>query len=669
VTIKKFDKNSALPEVRSNEMDQHSRYVNIAALHDKVSETFDPYADLGASSYESQLPSKASDKSNLNSPDKNDKNDTTAVPAKDNPSDSIPDKMTEKISEKLSDKSTETISEKQSEKQSEKLSDKTSDRIQEKMSERLPDKTTERLPDKTTEKLSEKTSDRISDKQSERLYERPPGESVKAVEKYPMDPNPRPEREGRLKQLSSTETLNAARILNKKPSIAEKLVEKLVLPIKGVLSANLQPKLRNSLSAKLRLSEASSESDYEKSGAETSSEKEKDVSAEKDLATIERLEKDIAAEKVKAEAEQVSDKTALQKNVGKEIQGPYTELGGTTTKKKSAETSPDKQLTKPSMMHRNSFASRVRNSTLAEKSEILKGHPISHYMKAMGVKKSTQTKLLNLLLEQARAQLKISSSKKLLSNAASNERDTDRSLGATDKKHTQVTNCMQSTPEEAMRYMKKTAEERVNKLTRNKSPYVTLGTTLKKKDVLPPCNIPFIKESESLPQESKLTDQNIEEVDALTNKMVYKNTTSSDSTPSEQTKQLVNSEQETIQLSIASDKNETSESVKIKEDESSDKTDKTKTDQDNSKIINDPYAELGSAVDKKKFIKDNKSVDTFDHVKGSLKSLINLSSTNTTNSAISSDRAGSQKKAAKSTESITNVEIRDPYTELGGVMP
>ena len=47
----------------------------------------------------------------------------------------------------------------------------------------------------------------------------------------------------------------------------------------------------------------------------------KEVAAQRELATIERLEKDIAAEQIKADSSQFPDSSLLQQNVGKEIKG------------------------------------------------------------------------------------------------------------------------------------------------------------------------------------------------------------------------------------------------------------------------------------------------------------------------------------------------------------
>ncbi|XP_057317760.1 uncharacterized protein LOC130662835 [Hydractinia symbiolongicarpus] len=60
---------------------------------------------------------------------------------------------------------------------------------------------------------------------------------------------------------------------------------------------------------------------------------EESKTAENDLATIEKLEKEIAVEKAKVDANQVAPSSVLEQNVGKEVLGPYVEMGGPIKKK------------------------------------------------------------------------------------------------------------------------------------------------------------------------------------------------------------------------------------------------------------------------------------------------------------------------------------------------
>ena len=81
---------------------------------------------------------------------------------------------------------------------------------------------------------------------------------------------------------------------------------------------------------------------------------EKEIAGESDLATIEKLEKDIAVEKVKAEASSFPQSNFLEQNVGKEIDGPYTDMG--TKKQKTAS------------MHRLQHQRKTRNEIGTKKS-------------------------------------------------------------------------------------------------------------------------------------------------------------------------------------------------------------------------------------------------------------------------------------------------------------
>ena len=606
--IKRFDKNSPsdsktssmeyhpglenIPLLHEKSGENHDPLLHSPLLHEKSGENHDPYADLGASSYESQIPNP----SNLLTSDKSKKGTSN------NSSEEFAMGEMKEVKEKPVERSEKLV-----ELEKMKIESVKSDNEK---------------PDRSKKEISSKTEKPSKDLQDKTASH---------------------------KQLRQSDALSAAKLLNKKPAIAEKLIEKLVLPIKSS-STNFVSKLKTEhdrLNAKLKLNEATtSENDgneLNEKGSDAAVEK--DFAAEKDLATIERLEKDIAAEKMKAEAEQFSDKSVLQKNVGKEIQGPYTDLGGAAKKKtveqaglgsrdvmsertKEINLPPDNTI----LSHRRAkerTASQKSQIAGSEKSEITR-HSLQQqdYMgnRLTFDRKTIKNRLINLFLRaQERLRALHNNTPVVLERNA--ERHPQHIL--TDKKHKPGTNCVLGNPEQTMKLLKASAEEKVNNLTnaesKAKNPYLFIGTATSKRNVLPPCNIPVIKEPD-------LMEEGVLQVPVLYrhhkqklnhNSSFYVNHTKGNPTAS----------------------------------------------QNPTPPSHDPYAEMGSIVEKKKFIKNlSKTEDAYrDLGTVSMKTDINDPGNNPmpdNRLAVARDKITSDKATKLNKQSSS-----DPYKDLGESIP
>ena len=589
--IKRFDKNSP-SDSKTSAMEHHSGLENIPLLHENPGETHDPYADLGASSYESQIPNP----SNLSTSDKNKKSTSN-----NSSEESAMGEMKE-IKEKPVERSEKLVELEKMKIEGIKSDNERSDRSEKEISSK-------------TEKFSKDLQDKTVSH----------------------------------KQLRQSDALSAAKFLNKKPAIAEKLIEKLVLPIKSG-SNNFVSKLKTEhdrLNAKLKLNEATTSENEGNEFNEKGSDAvlEKDFAAEKDLATIERLEKDIAAEKMKAEADKFSDKSVLQKNVGKEIQGPYTDLGG-AAKKKTVEQASSKmrdvmseQTKEINLPPDNTILShrRAKERTASQKSQIAgseKSEITRHSVKQQDYmgnrmtfdRRAIKNRLINLFL-QAQERLRALHNNTPVVLERNAERHPQHIL--TDKKHKPGTNCVLGNPEQTMKLLKASAEEKVNNLTdtanKAKNPYLFIGTAASKRNILPPCNIPVIKEPDMM------------EEGVLQVPMLYRNH-----------KQKLNHNN-----SFYITHNKTNPSV----------------GQNPTPSSHDPYAEMGSIIEKKKFIKNlSKTEDAYrDLGTVSMKTDINDPGNNPmpdNRLAVARDKITSDE-----TTKLNKQSSSDPYKDLGDSIP